>query len=294
MSIKIVNDGLPSWMLDIVKKNFYDGPKINCIASVTGFNNPVRIAVYRNSGEVKASSRLFTVKGNMAHNLFEDTLRGSDRYEVEKRIYTPITIDGETVYISGQFDLFDKERSLLLDYKTMSFSKYKLNITDKKDNSFPDYRRQLSIMNWMLKQPSSFFLEQDDSGDIKGVDGKWGKNTQAGFEELKKYVESDKQWKYKPSIMKSVEAAAGFQGGNMTEENFDEKELDLMRTLAVRDGKIQNSFNYDDVRENSALAGKEVTDYGDNLGDVMESFDAVSLSLVLGQMCLSLLIIVRL
>lgn len=118
--------------------------------------------------------------------------------------------------------------------------------------------------------------------DTKGVDGKWGKNTQAAFDELKEYVESDKQWKYKPSIMKSIEAVAGFQGGNMTEENFDDSELDLMRKLAVRDGKIQKSFSYDDVRAGSSLEGKEVTDYGDNIGDVVESFDAVSLNLVLG------------
>jgi peptidoglycan hydrolase-like protein with peptidoglycan-binding domain len=106
--------------------------------------------------------------------------------------------------------------------------------------------------------------------------------TKEKFENIKKEINSDIQNSYLPALAKPARSMVGINTGNMTEENYSEKELELMKKIAVRGGKLNKTFAYDDAREGTDLEGKAVSEYASNLMTSSGAKESVTLSLSLG------------
>jgi len=68
--------------------------------------------------------------GTAIHFYFEHILKTMPRYSVEKRLYYDLDYNGQTVTLSGQYDLFDKQTNILYDIKTMTVSKYQASLSN--------------------------------------------------------------------------------------------------------------------------------------------------------------------
>jgi peptidoglycan hydrolase-like protein with peptidoglycan-binding domain len=106
--------------------------------------------------------------------------------------------------------------------------------------------------------------------------------TSEKFESIKREIAKDTQNTFTPAIYKTAAFVGGRDTGNLTEENFSDKELELMRKMAVRGNKLNSSFSYDETREGTSLQGKVLSQYGDNMGEVAKNKESSTISLVLG------------
>ena len=113
------------------------------------------------------------------------------------------------------------------------------------------------------------------------IDGKWGKKTQASLEDLKKYVNSDLD-ETKFALSKSFKSGLGVKSGNLTEKNFSERELNLIKKILFKGGKMRNSFSYENARKAAGMKNFEVSDFITAPAEIIKNIDAVSLNLVLG------------
>ena len=106
--------------------------------------------------------------------------------------------------------------------------------------------------------------------------------TSEKFESIKREIAKDTQNTFTPALYKTAAFVGGRDTGNLTEENFSDKELELMRKMAVRGNKLNSSFSYDETREGTSLQGKVLSQYGDNMGEVAKNKESSTISLVLG------------
>lgn len=122
-------------------------------------------------------------------------------------------------------------------------------------------------------------FETDDSDE-------WNEQTTANFKKFKERIHSNTFPSYLSPLWKSAGAQAGFNmNSNLTEDNFSEESLNLMRRSAVdKNGNIRGGFGYEDTRKASGVAGEDVKEiFKTPVHNLTSGREGVTLNLVLGQ-----------
>jgi len=150
----IINDGIPEEIFELLRLDFYDAEEQkehNAFCSVTDLLNPPKIfwlkKRYDSDVKTSASDFLWSVFGSLFHEGIEKALMPIDKYELEKRLYKPIIVDGQELIVSGKFDIYNKETKTLKDLKTTSIYKV-LSLIEGKEDKFP---AQLNIYKYLAK-----------------------------------------------------------------------------------------------------------------------------------------------
>lgn len=117
--MKITNKfNLPEPFIKAVEGNFYT-PGTSDISVTQLIASPQEVALkkkYFDRIEEDASTRMWALDGSSVHAILEKAAQQCTSYEAEKRLYTDVL----GWKVSGQFDLFDKVKHILYDYKKVS------------------------------------------------------------------------------------------------------------------------------------------------------------------------------
>ena len=138
-------NNLPDWVVESVKhaRDSYN-PGEESI-SATNIIKPALIWKLERQFEVEedVSDLIASFDGTCLHAGVEKALEENSRYVVEKRFYKDIDVDGKTVKISGQVDLYDTETKTLWDAKRTTSYKVTKGTHD-------EYEQQLNIGRWLM------------------------------------------------------------------------------------------------------------------------------------------------
>ncbi len=140
--MKVTNHlGLPAPLVAAAVSNYEPDPRE---WRVTSLLKGTREAVLerRHAAEIErdAADMIWLVFGTAVHNLLASSTE-TDAQLKEERLFVPV---GDYT-LTGQFDLYDADEEVVIDYKTTSV--WKIIYGD-----FADWRRQLLIYAWMLRQ----------------------------------------------------------------------------------------------------------------------------------------------
>lgn len=127
---------------DYLKSN---GKEVNL--SVTSLNKPVRelILSSRHHKEIYINplkDLWHSLMGNIVHWVLEKHAYNNPDYDAECRMGTDISVNGKVVHLHGKFDIYDKKRHMIQDWKLTSAS----NMLYPKTQ----YEWQLNILRYIM------------------------------------------------------------------------------------------------------------------------------------------------
>ncbi len=133
---------LPQPLVDAVARDGYRESKPGTY-SVTRLISPPRISILTHRHfdhlEEDASDRIFTLLGKAIHTILEKAA-GGDHYETEKRL----AIEIGDFKVTGQIDVYDRQKKVLQDYKLTSY--HALN-----DGIKPEWEAQSNCYRLLLE-----------------------------------------------------------------------------------------------------------------------------------------------
>lgn len=164
---------LPDWLYDVVvgtQGEYQPGKKTDY--SVTTLLMPsMQYGLIQKYGkEQDIADMLAAFDGTALHNQVERILTQNDRYVCEERFYRDVNIGTKVVTISGQIDLYDKERKAITDCKRTGWWKFA-------GGDMFDYEAQLNMQRWLMKdyEVERLFIGGfiKDWNRIKALQGKY-------------------------------------------------------------------------------------------------------------------------
>jgi len=114
---------------DISVTKLIDAPQIRTLLKTYGDTLP----------ESDAADMVPVLLGQSVHAMLERSSKSNPALMVETRLYAEV----EGWQVSGQFDVYDRERKTLDDYKVTSTYKYPYDI---------QWERQLNVLAWLCRQ----------------------------------------------------------------------------------------------------------------------------------------------
>lgn len=200
--------GLPTSIVKALESDYQYKPyQFSATTILQGIKSFLLMKRHSNEIEMDASEGLNMLLGTAVHNLLEGHATDEELAEDYMKVKVPNTFYS----VSGKYDLFNLETKELTDYKTCTIWKIKFK-------DFDDWKKQLLIYAWMLKQ--------------LGIEVKKARITAW----IKDYSKSD----YKLAILKNEyypEAAIINIDFNFTENDF----IEIEKWIIDRFNKIQNS-----------------------------------------------------
>ena len=140
--MKITNElGLPQPFVEAVSKEYqYKEKQYSVTSLLKGTMQTILERRYANVIEQDVSDMVWLIFGTAVHSILENAKEGDSQLKENW-----LCIDIGDYKLSGIFDLYDAELKRVTDYKTGSIWKVQFN-------DWEDYRKQLLIYAYMLKQ----------------------------------------------------------------------------------------------------------------------------------------------